>query len=197
MKIATFKAGLIASLALTLSACGSDTEMEGAPGTSDRSGDALAEVITDEGNVSVMGDALEKTGLAGVLEGEANYTLLAPTDTAFEALGEQATAMLADEDRGAIVAAILREHMVPGALTPDAIRSAIGDNGGEVSMTPFGSGDLTWTLDGEDIVVTNAGGQTARLSGNAIAAKNGVLIPIDTVLVDPQSLAGSPALADQ
>lgn len=197
MKIAQFKAGLIAGIALSLSACGSDSDIETAPGVSDRSGDALAEVVTDEGGVSVIGDALEKTGLTGVIEGEANYTILAPTDAAFELLGEEATAMLADEERGAIVAAILREHMVPGALTPDAIRTAISDNGGEVTMTTFGSGDLTWTVDGEDIVVTNAGGQTARLGGDAIVAKNGVLIPIDAVLVDPRALAGSPVAADQ
>ena len=187
--------GLAAALALTLAACGADADVTETPETQDRSGDAMAEVIGDAGSLSTVNAALESTGLDGVLEGDAAYTLFAPTDTAFDALGDDGKALIADKERGAIVAAILREHMVPGALTPDAIKEAIKANGGEVVMSSFGAGDLTFAMDGDAVKVTNADGQSARLTGGASVAKNGVAIPIDAVLADPAALQGSDAPA--
>ena len=42
---------------------------------------------------------------------------------------------------------------------------------------------ITFTLDGETIVVTSADGVRARLTGDETAASNGVLHPIDGLLV--------------
>lgn len=173
-------------LCLALSACGS--ESESAAGTEDRSGDPLSEVIGGDASLAIAMSAFEQTGLVGVIEGDADYTVFAPTDTAFQALGDAASALLGDESRGAILAAILREHMVPGALTPDAIRDAIDRNGGEVSMVSFGAGTLVFSVVGDDLVVTNDSGQQAKLGGEAVIASNGVVIPIDSVLVDPAAL---------
>jgi len=173
-------------LALALSACGSETES--AAGADDRSGDPLSEVIGGDASLAMAMGAFERTGLVGVIAGDADYTVFAPTDTAFQALGDEASTLLEDESRRAILAAILREHMVPGALTPDAIRAAIESNGGEVSMTSFGAGTLVFSIDGADIVVTNETGQQSRLSEKAVIASNGVVVPIDSVLVDPAAL---------
>ncbi|MBD2842529.1 fasciclin domain-containing protein [Erythrobacter rubeus] len=188
----TRKTALLAGIALMLAACGSETDdIETANGVTDRSGDALAEIVGDVGTISIAADAFERTGLSGVLEGEASYTIMAPTDAAFERLGENAQETLENEERGAIVAAVLRDHMVPGALTPDAIRTAIEENGGEVSMATFGSGALTLSLDGETIVVSNGAGQSANIAGDPVVGQNGVVIPIDGVLVDPEALLGA------
>ncbi|MBV7264888.1 fasciclin domain-containing protein [Erythrobacter ani] len=186
------KAGFIAGITLLLAACGSETDdIETSGNIADRSGDALSEIVGDVGAISIAAGAFERTGLKGILEGDASYTVLAPTDTAFDGLGEDAKAALASEDRGAIVAAVLRDHMVPGALTPDAIRSAIQENDGEVSLATFGAGNLTLTLDGEQIIIRNESGQSARLTGESIAGNNGVMIPIDAVLVDTSALLGA------
>ena len=186
-----FKNGALAfGMVLALAACGSETESETqtAVDADDRSGDPLSEVIGDDASLAMVTSAFEQTGLVGVIEGKADYTVFAPTDTAFQALGDDASALLEGESRGPILAAILREHMVPGALTPEAIREAIASSGDEVSMSSFGAGTLVFSVDGDDLVVTNDTGQQARLGTEAVIASNGVVIPIDSVLVDPAAL---------
>jgi len=44
-------------------------------------------------------------------------------------------------------------------------------------------GLLTFTLDGEVVIVTAEDGATARLTGNETLATNGVVQPVDGVLV--------------
>jgi uncharacterized surface protein with fasciclin (FAS1) repeats len=182
---------LALGLSLALAACGSETEI--AAGPDDRSDDPLSEVISDNASLAMAMSGFELTGLIGVLEGDADYSVFAPTDAAFQELGAETSTLLEEEAHRAILAAILREHMVPGALTPDEIRDAVDSNGGEVYMTSFGAGTLVFSIVGEDLVVTNETGQQARLGDDAVIANNGVVIPIDSVLVDPAAL---PAPAD-
>lgn len=188
MKKMNHKAGAVAAIALLLSACGGAAGTDGEVGEQDKSGETLAEVVGDDGSISNVASLLESTGIAGALKGEANYTLLAPTDTAIEALGEGSAESLTDSANGALAAAILREHMVPGALTADAIQSAISVNGGEVTMRTFGSGNVTFALDGETITVTNGQGATANLTGASAIARNGSLLTIDGVLADADAI---------
>ncbi len=171
---------------LAVAACNGESDADTSVGATiaDRSGDSLAEVIGDDPSVSLVSSLLDSTGIKGALQGEASYTLLAPTDAAVEALGDEAVATLKSESGGAIAAAILRGHMIPGALTPDAIKTAIADNGGQVTMRTFGSGHVTFAMDGETITVASDSGVTGRLTGSSINASNGALMPVDTVLVD-------------
>lgn len=188
MKTSPLFAGLAGALILTLGACGSD------PSESD-----ISQVVADDDRLSRFTEGLEATGLNGVLEGAdergGSYTLFAPSNEAFAALGADGEALFADPERAAILAAVLRDHMVPGALDPDAIRASIEERGGSVSMVNFGNGELSIDADGDDLVVKNADGQSARVSGDAVVSKNGVIIPIDTVLVDAKAL-GEPIAAD-
>lgn len=174
-----WKGGLIAASALMLASCGSesDIEVEETAGVEDSSGSPMSDAIGSQEGLGTVAGALESTGLEGVLEGEASYTLLAPTDAAFEAFGELG-------DDGALIANLLRSHMIPGAITPEAIKEA----GGETAMTSFGSGELTFTVDGDTITVTNGDGQSAKLTGKAVVTSNGVILPIDTVLADASAL---------
>ncbi len=176
------------ALALLLSACGTDNAV-----LKDRSEDPLSAILGELDDQSRFVAGMEATGLDGVLEGEASYTLLAPSDAAFEALGPDAVAVLDDPDQGAIMAAILREHMLPGAFDLEAIRGAVEGGGGKVYMVSFGNSELSVSLDGEDIVVSSEGGKSARLGVPEIVGNNGVIIPIDAVLVDATALTGQSA----
>ena len=174
----------LAALVLALAACDSEADVDLAPGVEDRSGDTLAEVFGDEASISAVSGLIASTGVLGAFEGEANYTLLAPSNTAIDALGADAAQMLTDESNGAIAAAVIREHMVPGLLTEDAIRSAVAANGGEVTMRTYGTGNVTFAQDGETLTVKGANGTTANLTGGSIVASNGSVLTIDTVLAD-------------
>ena len=142
----------------------------------------LAAALAEKDELAKLRDALTQSELAGILDGPASYTVLAPTDTAFAALGEEGEAIFTEEQRPLLIA-LLRDHLVPGHLTPETISKAIADKGGPVTMTTLGEGALTFSQDGDAISVTMPGGAKATVSGTAIAANNGVVIPLDKVLL--------------
>lgn len=185
---------MIASAGLALSACsdadGDTTGGDTAGEARDMIGSTLAEAIADTDRLSIMADAMTRTGLVGVLEGEASYTVLAPTDAAFEEASEQLAQAMGSEADGAIAAAVLREHIVPGALDPASIREAIKNSGGEATIANFGAGTITFSLDGDTIVARSGEGPEASATSDVIITTNGVLIPVDAVLINADSIPG-------
>ena len=142
----------------------------------------LADLLADQGNYDIARSALDETGLEGVFDGAASYTLLLPTDAVFEGLGSSAEDLQSEEGRAALVA-IMRDHIVPGYLAPEDISAAIDSaSGAAVEMSTVGDATLSFAKDGEAIVVTGADGATARFAGTALKASNGVAIPVDGLL---------------
>ena len=173
---------LAAAIALALAACSGGDEAGEQTAQAEVSDETLATLVAGETDLATASQAIEETGLTQVFEGVAAYTFLAPTDEAFDKLGEASADLRTPEQRPAM-AAILRDHIVPGYLTPDDIRNAIELSGDDsVQMRTTGGHVLTFTADGDAITVTAEDGATARLSGEALRARNGVAIPLDGVL---------------
>lgn len=145
----------------------------------------LAAALGAEEEMKTLNTALADSELSGVLDGSASYTLLAPNDKAFDALGEEGKQLMAEEQRPVLIG-ILRDHMLPGHLTPEAIDKAIETKGGPVTMTTLGDGEVSFSKDGDKIFATGSGGTKAEFVGTAIAANNGVVIPVSTVLLPPK-----------
>ena len=176
MKKTFTAAALAASLAL-LSGCNSDAD-EPAEGESEVGTETVAALMEDADDLSVVSDILGNTGLQGVFDGNAPYTILAPTDSAFSALD---IPLDGQEARAARVA-IVREHIVPGFLSRADIEAAIGRSGGSVEMQTMGSNTLTFSSEGDNLLVTSSDGSEAMVAGDVISGANGSIIPIDTVL---------------
>jgi len=176
-------AGLIALA--SLAGCGdakSDkTAAAPAGGTTVASG-TLAASLSNAPGMTTVSAALKGTGLAGVFDGSAPYTMLAPDDDAFGALGEAGRTLQAPEN-GAAMAEVLKAHILPGYLTEADIEAALAKAEGKpVKMTTMAGSELTFARKGEDLTVTAADGATARIDGKELAASNGVAMPIDAVL---------------
>ena len=123
---------------------------------------------------------MANAGLGTVLEGTGPYTVFAPNDAAFTAAGGSD---LGGEAMKAQAAALLRAHIVPGALTRADIDAAIGRNGsGTVEMRTMANTLLTFSKEGDAIVVAGEGGARGRLAGQETVASNGVVQPVDGVL---------------
>ncbi|MBX7539996.1 fasciclin domain-containing protein [Qipengyuania sphaerica] len=183
-------AGAIAGLAL-LPACSSDADVdESDPSvTNEEATRTLAASLGDLPELASLNGAISEAELGSIFDGPGSYTLLAPNDAAFEALGEEGKALMTEEQRPVLVG-LLREHILPGHLTPENIAKAIDDKGGDVTMTTLGGGDVTFSKDGDTISVSNGIGSTAKIASSATAATNGVIIPLDTVLVPEQPPEG-------
>lgn len=159
---------LAAGAALTLAACAGASSR--APVDS-----GIPRALAEKPGFSTLRSLLDTTGLSGELAEGGPYTLFAPTDEAFAALGAGAPGApldRADEDR---LRAILRHHVVRGRLSASALseRSEVETLHGPNLHIETVSGRLRV---GNAMVVPAAG---------AIEADNGVVHTIDAVLTPP------------
>ena len=177
---------LIAATLPLVSACGSSDETVEAEATASSqpttSVQTLATVLSGTDDLDIFSGAIGRAELTGIFDGQGSYTLLAPDDEAFAKLGDK-TAALMEESQRAMLVALLRDHILPGHLTPDAIEKAIADNGGPVTISTLGQEQIKFAKEGDDLTATNEAGVKARFDDDAKIAANGVIIPIDTVLL--------------
>lgn len=149
--------------------------------TAEPSVETLAEALSDADDLSTVASALGDSGLVQVFDGAGSYTIFAPDDAAFEALGD-AGAALREPGQSAAMAAVLRDHIVPGYLTPADIEAALEAQDGSVKVETMGDHSLTFTRADDGIKVTGEDGSSAMLTGTALQASNGVAITLDGVL---------------
>jgi uncharacterized surface protein with fasciclin (FAS1) repeats len=169
-------------MVLSLAACGGETEKaDGGTGASPApSSRTLAAAIGDEGDLDTLQAVVANAGLSDVLEGKGPYTVFAPADAALATAGGD----LSGAAMKAQSAALLRAHIVPGSLTRADILAAITRGGaGGAQMRTMADGLLTFTRDGEAVIVTAEDGAVARLTGDETVASNGVIQPVDALLV--------------
>jgi uncharacterized surface protein with fasciclin (FAS1) repeats len=123
--------------------------------------------------------ALETAGLVETLAGEGSFTVFAPTNDAFAALGSDLDAVLADNE---LLTSVLLYHVVDGkVLSPDAIALA----GSDVDTL---SGDaIALSLQDDSLYINDA-----MVTAVDIEASNGVIHVIDAVLLPPAEMAEEP-----
>lgn len=180
----SFPRCLIAAAAVLLpfAGCSQKSDHQSDKSTSIAPGnDTLAAELAKDGDLSTLNQALRDTGLRDVFDNGASYTIFAPTDDAFGKLSGGGKELL-QQDRRAVLAAVLRDHIVPGYLTPDDIGSAIDSEGGRVKVRTMGDHMLSFARDGDGFRVTAEDGSTARIAGEPVTASDGVAIPVDGVL---------------
>ena len=169
---------------IALAACDSEATSEAnAAVTTDST---LAEALEQSPDMSGLMAAIEEAGLTGIFSAPGGYTLIAPPNAAFAELSGEGDEAVPP----AVVAAMLREHMLPGQFDLDAIRRAIADNGGKVSVATLGTGMIDFAMESDDVVATHSdGGKKVRLTGSSIQANNGALVLVEAALTQPPAQA--------
>ena len=166
----------VPALALGAAACGDDDENSGgataAPAATEQDIVALAQSTPD---LSTLVDAVTAADLAGTLQGDGPYTVFAPTNDAFSAVGDDTLDQLLAPAGKEQLTDVLTYHVVPGELTADAL-----ENGQELETVQGGSLRVR-VSDGE---VTVGG---ATVSQPDVEASNGVVHVIDGVLLPPEA----------
>jgi LPXTG-motif cell wall-anchored protein len=121
---------------------------------------------------STLVAAIQAAGLTGALESEGPFTVFAPTNEAFEALPEGALEELLADPAGDLTQ-ILLYHVVPGEVMAADVTDGL--EAATVQGAP-----LTFTVDGDKVMVNDA-----NVIATDIAATNGVIHVIDSVLLPP------------
>ncbi|MFG0306626.1 MAG: fasciclin domain-containing protein [Phycisphaerales bacterium JB040] len=130
----------------------------------------IPEVAKGAGMFGTLLAAVEAAGLSETLMGEGPFTVLAPTDEAFAALGSTVNELLLPENK-AKLAGILTYHVIPGRVYSDQVvelKSATTVQGSDVSIS---SSYGKVKIDNATVVKTD------------IEAANGVIHVIDSVIL--------------
>lgn len=145
----------------------------------------LAATLQADKAYSGLAMVLDNSGLHPALDGVGPYTVFAPADSA---LNGATGANFTDPTMKAEGAALLRAHIVPGALTRADIAAAVDRSAGNgAQMRTMGGDMLTFTRSGEQLVATASDGASAHITGPESLASNGVLQPVDGLLVKPSA----------
>ena len=181
---------LASAAALALAACGDTAEdvsyedtaadqaanADAAPGT-------VVEVAQGNDDFSTLVAAVTAADLGATLSGEGPYTVFAPTNDAFAKIPEATLTELTTNDTETL-GAILTYHVVAGNVDAATLTAAIADAGeGGYAVETVGGGTLTANVVDGNVVLTDAAGGTATVTATDIAASNGVIHVIDTVLM--------------
>ena len=147
-----------------------ETEPEpAAPGT-------IVEVAVASGAFPTLVAAVQAAGLVDVLNSDGPFTVFAPTEDAFAAalaaLDMTAEDLLGNTD---LLTAVLTYHVLPLAAPAEVVLTLDGE-----SVTTVNGADVTITIDGDAVMVNDA-----TVVAADIAASNGIIHVIDTVLLPP------------
>jgi uncharacterized surface protein with fasciclin (FAS1) repeats len=183
------KLSLASVAALTLVACAAETPAdETAADETAIADDATAtgtivEVAQGNDTFSTLVAAVTAAELGETLSGTGPFTVFAPTNDAFAKLPAGTVEKLTTEDTETLKA-ILTYHVVAGSVDAATLTTAIteaGDAG--YSVDTVGGGKLTATIVDGGVVLTDAAGNTAKVTATDVAASNGLIHVIDTVLM--------------
>ena len=157
--------------ALTLSACGSDSEESMDMATEETTVGTIVDVAVSAGNFTTLVAAVTAADLVETLSGTGPFTVFAPTDEAFAALPAGVLDALLLPENKALLAQILTYHVVSGM----------------VMAADVTDGDVA-TVEGSTIKLSTMGGVTvngAKVVAADVAASNGVIHAIDAVILPP------------
>lgn len=183
---------VMAAGGLALAGCGDDTAAQNstaANSAATASAAAPAEaglgtVLAGEGSLGRLNRIVAGAGMTELLNGVGPYTLFAPTEQALEGLGQGRADALAGQQMRPQAIALMRAHLVPGTLTRRDLEATLDKSGGKpVRMRTMADTTLTFSRDGEAIVVASDRGGRARLTGEERLATNGALHPVDGILL--------------
>jgi len=182
----------IATLGMfAITACGTPKTEEAEEVTTDAVAEVEAVVETPNivgvavanENFSTLVAAVTAAGLVETLSGDGPFTVFAPTNDAFAALPEGTVENLLKPENLATLSGILTYHVVSGKFEAAAVVEAINTNGGSFEIATVQGGILVASLDGDNVIITDENGNVATVVIADVAASNGVIHAINSVVM--------------
>lgn len=127
--------------------------------------------------------AVKAAGLVETLQGDGPFTVFAPTDAAFEKLPAGTVNMLVMPENKERLTNILTYHVVPGRISSKDLSMWITKNGGKYMAKTVQGEELSFWMKNNMMYVTDAKGNSAKITIADVNQSNGVIHVIDTVLM--------------
>lgn len=187
-------AGVSAAAMLALAACSNAEEAAPADAmAADASAMAPApaadagtvvEVAQGNADFSTLVSAVIAADLAGTLGGAGPFTVFAPTNAAFEKVPAATRESLMAPAGKADLTKILTYHVVAGRVDAATLTQQIQAGGGSAALTTVEGGTLTARVGADgSVTLTDENGGVSRVVQADVAASNGVIHAIDTVVM--------------
>ena len=129
----------------------------------------IVDVAASNKDFSTLVAAVKAAGLVDTLKGDGPFTVFAPTNEAFAKLPKGTVESLLKPENKAKLVKILTYHVLSGKVMAKDVKA------GKVK-----------TVEGSEMTITTEGGvmvDKAKVTATDIAAKNGVIHVIDTVIM--------------
>jgi uncharacterized surface protein with fasciclin (FAS1) repeats len=188
MRRLTIRTGLATAL-IAVAACDkADGPPEANTAATENAADAagnatIADGLTGNASDSKFVAAAKSVGLDKTLAGPGPYTVLVPSDAAFDKLPAGALDALLKPDAREQLTGVLTYHILPGTILAADIAKAIDNGKGKAVLATMGGKTLTATKDGDKIVLADSAGAKAIVAGADDKRSNGVVHRIDAVLM--------------
>lgn len=143
----------------------------------------IVDVAVSSPDHTTLVAAVQAAGLGETLSGEGPFTVFAPTNDAFAKLPAGTVETLVQPANRATLTAVLTYHVVAGELKAADVLAAIEAGGGSAVLTTVQGAELTASLQGGSVILTDAAGGTATVTATDLDASNGVIHVIDTVVM--------------
>jgi uncharacterized surface protein with fasciclin (FAS1) repeats len=134
----------------------------------------IVDTAVEAGQFTTLATALEAAGLVETLQGPGPFTVFAPTDAAFAKLPDGTVETLLKPENRDQLTAILTYHVVPGSVMAADV----------VTL------DEAETVNGKMLDISTSGNSVmvndATVTATDIAASNGVIHVIDSVILPPE-----------
>ncbi|HLH98469.1 MAG TPA: fasciclin domain-containing protein [Xanthobacteraceae bacterium] len=127
--------------------------------------------------------AVKAAGLVETLEGAGPFTVFAPTNSAFAKLPPGTVETLLKPENREKLKSILTYHVVPGRMSAKDLMDAAKKAGGEAKLKTVEGDWLTVTVKGSMLMISDAKGNTSRVTIQNVFQSNGVIQVIDSVLL--------------
>ncbi|NEQ54906.1 MAG: fasciclin domain-containing protein [Leptolyngbya sp. SIO3F4] len=135
-------------------------------------GNTIVSIASTSDSFNVLTALLKHAKLVGVLNGEAEFTVFAPTDDAFGRLPAGTIESLYQPENKDLLATILTYHVVPGSVRSTQLSSGSVDSVAGIPLSI--SVESGVTVNSSNVVKAD------------IEASNGIIHVVDQVILPPQ-----------
>lgn len=144
----------------------------------------LVQITRNSDKHTTLLSAMQGAGMVAKLESEGPYTILAPTNEAFNKLPKGTIESLMKPDNNKKLEGVLSYHIIPGAIDSEKMMELINSNENKkYTLVTANDGKIDVTLENGKVVLTDASGNKVHVTNADMKGSNGYVHSIDAVLM--------------
>ena len=152
--------------------------------------DIIDNAVTSPDHTTLVA-AVQAAGLVDTLKGPGPFTVLAPTNAAFDALPDGTVETLLKPENKDQLVKILTCHVIPAKALSTDIVSMVEQDGGMHEVTTVGGCKLWLKTENGTVTITDENGGVANVTIADVVQSNGVIHVIDAVLLPAADAAAA------